>query len=315
MKKLTVIILVLNVICGICFGQDAGKSKKIAKRILWADSPIIIGPEVKTRYRIRQWEQTTYPTGNGNNTQRLAGIYYSPFLDQYAGGDSGSNHGADVWTGGFGSAVNPLGNSVDPDSQIRGSHGSSNANNTGRVWNRFQSGTTSELNVYVISEPLTVQDANVDPNLPDVEAGDNWITWSGEPVTINATVVNNDTLGRTLEYAWTDDAPAGYTVEVVDGVTDPEDATITITKDGDTDDATVVTITLAVTLDGVGTVEDSFTIDIYDDACAAAVAVGTETVFDPADFNKDCVTDIKDLAQMAAAWLVDYSLTAPTEAF
>ncbi|NNM30642.1 MAG: hypothetical protein HKO57_14065, partial [Akkermansiaceae bacterium] len=100
------------------------------------------------------------PAGTGAATQN---VHYSPFLDQFGGGDTGNVHGANVWTGGFGSAVNPLGNSVDPDSQVRASWGSSNANNTGRVWNRFQSGVTSQLSVYAISDVLTVSSALPDP--------------------------------------------------------------------------------------------------------------------------------------------------------
>ena len=252
---------------------------------------------------------STNNNSDGDPVTASQSVHYSPFLDQYGLGDTADVHGVDVWTGGFGSHVNAAG---DTPSEVRTSHGNANANNSGRVWNRFQRDNVDSKSLYVLSEVLTVVDANVDPNLPDVEVGGDWIAWSGEPVTINATVIDNDIQGRTLEYAWTDDAPAGYTVEVVDGVTDPEDATITITKDGDTDDAAVVTITLAVTLDGAGTTEGSFTIDVYDDSCAAAVAVSTETVFDLSDFNRDCITDFEDFALMAADWLEDYSLTAPS---
>ena len=85
------------------------------------------------------------------NTQN---VYYSPFLTQFATGDSGSQHGADVMTGGFwNNPVNPAGDTL---SDTTFSRGSSNANNTGRVWNRFTDATTSERSVYVISPALTV---------------------------------------------------------------------------------------------------------------------------------------------------------------
>ncbi|NNM29879.1 MAG: hypothetical protein HKO57_10170, partial [Akkermansiaceae bacterium] len=114
-------------------------------------------------------------TGSGQN------VHYSPFLDQFAGGDSGDVHGASVWTGGFGSAVNPLGNSVDPNAQVRGSWGSSNANNAGRVWNRFQSGTTSQLSVYAISPVLTIVDAS-DTTPPTLASSDFVDDKAGGPV-------------------------------------------------------------------------------------------------------------------------------------
>ncbi|MFN3166871.1 MAG: PEP-CTERM sorting domain-containing protein [Phycisphaeraceae bacterium] len=114
--------------------------------------------------------------GTGNNVLRIdtgninSSPHYSPFLDQFGAGDSGAVHGATVWTGGFGGPVNPLGNSVDPDTQTRASHGSSNANRTGRVWNRFNSGTGSNYSVYAISELLTVMDGG--PALPGDTDGD-----------------------------------------------------------------------------------------------------------------------------------------------
>jgi hypothetical protein len=104
------------------------------------------------------------PTGNGNNAMRIStgdintSPHYSPFLDQFGGGDTGVVHGASNWTGGFGGPVNPLGNSVDPNGLIRASWGSSNANRTGRVWNRFNSLVTDSRGVYAISELLTVQE-------------------------------------------------------------------------------------------------------------------------------------------------------------
>ena len=47
MRKLTVTILALTVISSFCFGQETGKSKRVTKRVLWADSPVVIGPDVR----------------------------------------------------------------------------------------------------------------------------------------------------------------------------------------------------------------------------------------------------------------------------
>mgnify|MGYP005849398903 CR=1 FL=1 len=92
---------------------------------------------------------------DGDTTLRIAatGVHYSPFLDQFGSGDSGVNHGKDVWTGGFGSQVNPAGDTLD---EVRTSLGASNANTSGRTWNRFQRNNVDSKSVYAISSPLTV---------------------------------------------------------------------------------------------------------------------------------------------------------------
>ena len=95
------------------------------------------------------------PTGNGNNTQRLSGIYYSPFLDQHGAGDSGVVHGKNIATGTNtnGTHVNALGDTTDDTTNSRGN---SNANNTSRVWNRFTDATSGNKSFYALSDPLTV---------------------------------------------------------------------------------------------------------------------------------------------------------------
>jgi len=139
---------------------------------------------------------------------------------------------------------------------------------------------------------------------PSVDAGADWITWSGEPVNPNATVVNNG--AGDLTCAWTADAPAGVTVEFNPVGADVVDPTVTITRAPG--DAVTVTLTLAVD-DGVNPpVEDTITIDVYDDACKATIGMGLTT---PTDFNEDCITDLEDLAVMLAAWLNDISPIGP----
>ncbi|MHC4743711.1 MAG: hypothetical protein ACYS8Z_17480, partial [Planctomycetota bacterium] len=58
-------------------------------------------------------------------------------------------------------------------------------------------------------------------------------------------------------------------------------------------------------------VTDSMKIDVYDDACQAALDLGETVVFDSTDFNRDCITNFEDFALMAATWLDDYILTEP----
>ncbi|MBC8148949.1 MAG: PEP-CTERM sorting domain-containing protein [Verrucomicrobiaceae bacterium] len=105
---------------------------------------------------------------DSNSVVRLTGaqtggqaVHYSPFLDQFASGDTGVVHGADVWTGGFGAQVNPAGDTTD---EVRTSIGSSNANNAGRTWNRFQRNNVDSNSVYAISPLLTVTDAVPEPS-------------------------------------------------------------------------------------------------------------------------------------------------------
>lgn len=152
-------------------------------------------------------------------------------------------------------------------------------------------------------------DIDADPTAPSVDAGGDWITWSGEDVPLAPDVENNDS--TPLTYKWTHDAPAGYTVNFDPSNTDPA-PNVTITKNTDTDDATIITVTLAVNNEGSlrDDVTDTMKIDVYDDACKAGKGIGM-TVIEPGDFNVDCITDLEDLVQMATAWLVSTKLDEP----
>ena len=204
-------------------------------------------------------------------------------------------------------SFSPLGGGNDVN---QGNSGST----TQWIWRTWTSAPAADpLNIYALSDPLVI--GGGDPNIPDVDAGDDWTTWSSEPVTMNATVTNNTSDPVTaLTYAWTVDAASladtNLTIEIAND--DQEDATVTITKTAPTGDATVVTMTLAGNNAGSGKddVTDTMTIDVYDDSCLAAEAAGT-VEFDPTDVNADCITNLKDFAELAAAWLVDYTLTAP----
>ena len=108
-------------------------------------------------------------TGTGNNTARLAGLHYSPYLNQDGVQTVNVNviHGKDVATGcdSAGNHVNALGDTTDAVDNI--SRGNSNANNAGRVWNRFTDTTVTARSLYVLSVPLTIVDTNetIDPTL------------------------------------------------------------------------------------------------------------------------------------------------------
>ena len=147
-----------------------------------------------------------------------------------------------------------------------------------------------------------------DPYAPVIDAGDSWITWSGDPVTLDATVTEQPGSDWTnLTYDWSADPADGV---VITPNADPADPTVTITKAAPTGDATVVTLTLSVASEGKEPRKASISIHVYDDACDAAVGAGVSEI-DPSDFNADCVTNILDVAMMAAEWLVDYALTVP----
>ena len=134
-----------------------------------------------------------------------------------------------------------------------------------------------------------------------VDAGTNMITWSGEPVELDATVQDGVTV---VSYGWSADPNDGvvFSDETV------EDPTVTITKD--TDNPSTVRLTLTVN-DGVNPpVTDSIRIDVYDDACLAAIGKGL-AADNPGDFDGNCITGLGDLAVMATKWLNDTGLREP----
>jgi len=154
-----------------------------------------------------------------------------------------------------------------------------------------------------------------DPNFPEVDAGVDMISWSGQAVAMEPNVVETPGSDWTsLTYLWTAE-PNGIgdpDLDVAITGADTEYASVTITKTAPTGDATVVTMTLAVNNeDREGKpVQNSMTIDVYDDSCLAAQAIGP-VLFDITDIDGNCVTAFPDFAVMAATWLDDYTLTAP----
>ncbi len=179
--------------------------------------------------------------------------------------------------------------------------------------NTFSFGTT-KTDVATIAAAF--EDAYIDPNAPSVDAGANMISWSGALVALDPNVVVPPGSDWTsLTYLWTasPDGIGDPNLDVVITGADTENASVTITKAVPTGDATVVTMTLAVNNAGnppEDAVTDTMTIDVYDDACVAAKAVGLVEI-DPTDFDENCITNFADFAVLAITWLDDYALTGP----
>ena len=148
---------------------------------------------------------------------------------------------------------------------------------------------------------------SADRNSPTVDAGADMISWSGQAVTMDPNVVEKEGSDWTsLTYLWTAVPDDGVEFSDPDALA----PSVTITKA--TDNPSIVTLTLAV--NNVGRieppVEDTMTIDVYDDSCLAAEAAGL-AVIDPTDFDGNCITNFADFAVMATTWLDDYTLTGP----
>jgi hypothetical protein len=180
-----------------------------------------------------------------------------------------------------------------------------------------------EVNLFGDPELRLRVTTDADPTAPSVDAGISMITWSGEPVQLDPNVVNNSDPFSPLTYAWSADPNDGV---VFDPNANVEDPNVTITKAGG--DVVTVTLTLAVNNEGrlEPPVVDTMTIDVYDDACMAAIGKGLAADY-PADFDGNCIinfedfavmattcldgSELQELAEMATTWLVDYTLTEP----
>jgi hypothetical protein len=134
------------------------------------------------------------------------------------------------------------------------------------------------------------------------------ITWSDQPVQLAPTVVNNSNPPTDLTYLWSADPDIGVEFDPNVYIEAP---TVTITKDpGD-----AITVMLTLTVNNVGEPpakarEDSMTIDVYDDACKAALGKGL-AADNPTDLDENCITSFGDFAEMVKKWLVDNALQEP----
>jgi hypothetical protein len=133
---------------------------------------------------------------------------------------------------------------------------------------------------------------------PSTDAGIDMITWSDQPVQLNPNVISD------LTYAWSADPDDGVVFS------DPTALAPTVTITKVTDNPSAVTLTLIVH-GGLNLLEgDTVMIDVYDDACKAAIGKGL-AADNPGDFDGDCITGFEDLAVMATKWLNDTGLTGP----
>lgn len=139
-----------------------------------------------------------------------------------------------------------------------------------------------------------------------VDAGPDMITWSGEPVTLDATVQEGVAV---VSYAWSAENPTPRNTAVVFDSSGIEDPTVTISKAAG--DPVSVALTLTVDDGENPPVTDIMTIKVYDDACEAARLGMSLAANNPADFNRDCKISLEDLVRMAAKWLNDTGLTVP----
>jgi len=101
-----------------------------------------------------------------------------------------------------------------------------------------------------------------------------------------------------LTYKWTD-APDTDVVFSDDEIAAP---TVTITKA--TGNPSTVTLILEVNNSGrtAPGVKSAMTIDVYDDACKAAIGKGLAADH-PTDLDGNCITDLADFAELASEWL------------
>lgn len=178
--------------------------------------------------------------------------------------------------------------------------------------------TATALWLTILSTPdrqLCLLGATDDPNAPTVFAGNETMTWSGRGFQLEPVIVEE--LGSDwtdLTYAWTADPSDGvvFTPGDADGSTSSVEAPIvTITKD--TDDPSVVALTLAVNDQGRtgAPVEDSMSVYVYDDSCKM-VRIGQGKAADhPTDLDGNCITDLRDFARLASQWLSGEALSAP----
>jgi len=146
-----------------------------------------------------------------------------------------------------------------------------------------------------------------DQAAPRVDAGVDMVAWSGKAVQLAPQVVEKEGSDWTqLSYKWRAEPADG--AEFTQGSPNELAPSVTITKT--TENPSAVTMTFLVGSSGKMSVFDSMTIEVYDDACKASIAV-EESEHNPADINGDCAVDLYDCALLAASWLSDVSLSEP----
>jgi hypothetical protein len=169
----------------------------------------------------------------GGTTVRTGTVHYSPYLNENGSGDSGVNHGVDCATGtntnGTTKVDQYLG--ILPPATIN--WGSSNANNAGRVWNRFSGSPASNYSFYVLSYPMTVLNLsdNVDPgfvSITDNREGSN--ATLGLDTVVHTVSFTEGMNPATVELAdFANGGTATATIDRVDPTPDPAVFKVTVT--------------------------------------------------------------------------------------
>jgi len=142
-------------------------------------------------------------------------------------------------------------------------------------------------------------DILVDPNAPEINAGVDKITWSGEPVIMDPNIAEREGSDWTnLTYKWTAVPDTGVVISN-DQIAAP---TVTITKA--TDNPSTVALVLEVNNAGRAEpgVKNAVMIDVYDTGCKSAIGKGLSAEH-PTDIDGNCITDIADFAELALQWL------------
>jgi hypothetical protein len=179
---------------------------------------------------IRLASGSTNNDSAGNPVVASQNVHYSPYLNQFGLGDSATVHGVEVWTGSNPNGTALSGQEVGHDPNTN--WGSSNANNTTRVWNRGNA-NSGPRSFYAISIPLTIVDLSetVAPTLLSV-VDDR----SGADLFLNAgSVVYTVSFSEVIDAGTltTDDfenaGSAEVTVDQIRGTLDPTKFEVTVT--------------------------------------------------------------------------------------
>ena len=211
---------------------------------------------------------------------------------------------------------------------------------TFEVQNSGEPGTSNDFTILAeAADDASVFDENVLNNITDRARSAASVAWAPDALPAVGTRVETPDITTLIQEVvdragWSDNnrltlmiypdvylaSPTGGTTTVqeieFEGGPGPDAPTLRVTYDPPAGSPplsvpSTFTLTLAVT-DGANEtpVEDTMTIDVYDDACQMAVALDP-AVIEVTDFNADCTTNLKDFAILAVKWLGDYSLTEP----
>ena len=144
------------------------------------------------------------------------------------------------------------------------------------------------------------------------ETSSNYIrTWSGEPTRVDLQINEAVSDANDLTITWTSnfDSTPGWTMtyEQVNPA-DPNIWDITFVKPKPDSRTYPYPEPKVSVTDDVETKTDSERFLLYDDACGMGKAINALL---PTDFNEDCITNLKDFAELAKAWLEDYTPVGP----